>query len=142
MIDLSDNELLEAIELLYLGYRAFTCGPDAILEKRGLGRSHHRILYFVGRDPGLSVGDLLSILSISKQALHTPLRQLLAMELVEMKRAKGDGRIKRLRLTASGRRLEQRLTQTQTVQLKRVFDTVGPDAEDSWREVMTHLAGR
>ena len=74
------DELRHAIELLFFGYRAFTDRPDRILERRGLGRVHHRILYFVGRNPQVSVKGLLEILAVSKQALSAPLRRLQAAE--------------------------------------------------------------
>ena len=133
-------ELREAIELLFFSYRAFTRGPDRILEKRGLNRVHHRILYFVARDPGLSVNDLLSVLEVSKQALHIPLRQLVSMKLVQNDKSKTDGRVRELRLTAAGRRLEARLTGTQQLQLDSVFADAGIDAERAWRKTMRLLA--
>lgn len=134
-------ELREAIELLFFSYRAFTRGPDRILEKRGLNRVHHRILYFVARQPGLSVNDLLSVLDVSKQALHIPLRQLVSMKLVQNDKSKVDGRVRELRLTAAGRRLESRLTATQQLQLQSVFAEAGKDAEEGWRKTM-HLLAR
>ena len=134
-------ELREAIELLFFSYRAFTRGPDRILEKRGLNRVHHRILYFVARQPGLSVNDLLSVLEVSKQALHIPLRQLVSMKLVQNDKSKLDGRVRELRLTAAGKRLETRLTGTQQLQLESVFAEAGKDAEKAWRKTM-HLLAR
>lgn len=135
-----EQSLREAIELLFFSYRAFTRGPDLILEKRGLNRTHHRILYFVGRDPGLSVNDLLAVLDISKQALHSPLRQLIAMKLVSSNKSRFDGRVKELRLTSAGKKLEARLTGTQLLQLEEVFGQAGPEAEAAWRKTMQFLA--
>ncbi len=133
-------ELREAIELLFFSYRAFTRGPDQILEKRGLNRVHHRILYFVARQPGLSVNELLGVLEVSKQALHIPLRQLLSMNLVKNDKSKTDGRVRELRLTSAGKRLEARLTGTQLLQLDNVFAEAGSDAEKAWRKAMKLLA--
>lgn len=135
-----DNELREAIELMFFSYRAFTSGPDQILSKRGLNRIHHRILYFVGRQPGLAVNELLSVLKISKQALHMPLRQLVSMNLINSDKSNHDGRVKELRLTAAGKRLEERLTGTQILQLESVFSEAGLSAENEWRKTMTLLA--
>lgn len=135
-----NQELRQAIELLFFSYRAFTPGPDEILAKRGLNRIHHRILYFVGREPGLSVNDLLGVLQISKQALHVPLRQLVSMLLISNDKSKLDGRVRELRLSASGKRLEARLTGTQILQLESVFSEAGDDAEQAWRETMALLA--
>lgn len=135
-----DRQLREAIELLFFSYRAFTRGPDQILARRGLNRMHHRILYFVARDPGLSVNQLLSVLAISKQALHNPLRQLVSMELIKNDKSSLDGRVKELRLSATGKRLEAKLTGTQQLQLESVFSEAGGDAEAAWRKTMKLLA--
>lgn len=141
MVDSSaDENTHDAIRLLYLGYRAFTDRADRLLEKRGLNRAHHRILYFVGRHRDGSVADLLEALAISKQALNVPLRQLVGMGLVESRRATTDARVKMLRLSVSGARLERRLTAAQSELLSAVFESAGPDAEDGWREVMHQLA--
>ena len=142
MVDPSvDEDTHEAIRLLYLSYRAFTDRADRLLDKRGLNRAHHRILYFVGRHRDGSVADLLEALAISKQALNVPLRQLVGMGLVESRRAASDGRVKMLRLSSAGARLERRLTGAQSELLNAVFESAGPDAEDGWREVMRLLSG-
>lgn len=135
-----DSELREAIELLFFSYRAFTRGPDQILAKRGLNRVHHRILYFVAREPGLAINELLAVLEISKQALHIPLRQLVSMNLIKNDKSKLDGRVKELRLTTSGKRLESRLTGTQLLQLESVFSEAGRETENAWKKTMTLLA--
>ena len=142
MTDLNDeNRLREAIEHFYFGYREFTAGPDRILEQRGLNRTHHRILYFVGRRDRISVNALLEILAISKQALNAPLRKLVESGLISNAAAPFDRRVKQLRLTADGKRLEQRLSGTQMKQLARVFDAAGSNAEAGWRSVMLELRG-
>lgn len=135
-----EQELREVIELFFFSYRAFTRGPDEILAKRGLGRVHHRILYFVGRQPNLSVNDLLQVLQITKQALNTPLRQLLSMELVRNEQSKADRRVRELRLTPAGKRLEARLTGTQLLQLEDVLKDQGKKSEKSWKQIMRQLA--
>jgi DNA-binding MarR family transcriptional regulator len=140
MVDPSRQESLRrAIELLFFGYREFTDRPDRILERRGLGRVHHRILYFVGRNPEVSVKGLLEILAVSKQALSAPLRQLAQMQLVAMAPGAEDRRVKRLILTAEGRRLEAELTGTQMRHLSAAFDAAGAADEAGWMRVMDRL---
>lgn len=134
-----EEALRLAIEQFYFGYRAFTTPPDRILAQRGLGRVHHRILYFVGRNPQISVNTLLGLLNVSKQALNAPLRQLIEMKLVAMDTAEHDRRVRQLSLTASGSKLEAQLTGTQMKQLQAVFDQAGADAEAGWHQVMTCL---
>ncbi|MBU1426585.1 MAG: MarR family transcriptional regulator [Gammaproteobacteria bacterium] len=135
-----EEALRLAIEQFYFGYRAFTDTPDHILEQRGLGRVHHRILYFVGRNPQISVNTLLALLNVSKQALNAPLRQLIEMKLVAMDTAEHDRRVRQLSLTPNGSKLEAQLTGSQMKQLQAVFDQVGGEAEAGWHRVMRSLA--
>lgn len=133
------QQLRAAIESLFFGYRAFTSHPDRILERRGLGRVHHRILYFVGRHPDIAINALLQVLGVSKQALNAPLRQLTQMQLITLRPGAQDGRVRQLRLTASGANLEAQLTGTQMTQLAQVFDRAGGAAEQGWRTIMEQL---
>ena len=135
-----EEALRLAIEQFYFGYRTFTDTPDHILELRGLGRVHHRILYFIGRNPQISVNALLDLLAVSKQALNAPLRQLIEMKLIAMDTAEHDRRVRQLSLTANGNKLEAQLTGSQMKQLQAVFDQVGLDAEAGWHSVMASLA--
>jgi DNA-binding MarR family transcriptional regulator len=141
MIDLKRRaELREAIELFFFAYRAFTAGPDRILEERGLSRVHHRVLYFVGRNPGIGVNALVRILGVTRQALNAPLRRMIELDLVSVQPG-SDRRIKELRLTAPGAKLEAQLTGTQMEQLAAVFEAAGVQAEAAWRDVMRRSIG-
>src|SRR5919202_5498602 len=73
---LREEDLRQGIELLFYAYRDFTAEPDAMLASYGFGRAHHRVIYFVGRYPDMSVSDLLGILRITKQSLSRVLGQL------------------------------------------------------------------
>jgi DNA-binding MarR family transcriptional regulator len=130
---------LDPPALLFFGFRALTAEPDRILAERGLGRVHHRILYFVARKPGIRVGGLLETLGVSKQALSAPLRTLVLQGLVAVRVPPENRRARELRLTAAGARLERRLTGVQRRTFRRAFGAAGPDAEAGWREVMRRL---
>ena len=80
---LREEELRAAQDLLFFGYRDFTAGADAMLAEIGLGRAHHRVLHFVGRRPGLTVGELLTILDITKQSLGRVLTPLVEGGYIE-----------------------------------------------------------
>ena len=134
------DELRTAIELMHFAYRAMIAKPDQVLAARGFTRVHHRVLYFVARSPATSVNTLLRTLRVTKQALNRPLRELVAAGLVSMERSADDGRVKHLRLTAAGRRLEQRLSSLQQEQFGRAFAIAGPSAEAGWRRAMAALA--
>jgi len=133
--------LNRALEALHFAFRAVTARPDAMLADLGLGRIHHRILYFVGRAPEGSVGDLLAILGVSKQYLNRPLRQLQQVGYIHAAPDPADRRVKRLTLTPSGAELEAALTGDQRQRFARVFAEAGPEAEAHWRRVTALLAG-
>ena len=133
------SELRQGIETFYFAYRQFTSQPDRILATLGLNRAHHRILYFIGRNPGIGVGKLLTILKISKQALHAPLRQLIDLGLVASSQDGNDRRAKCLELTRQGTTLETRLTDVQMQLLEKAFTNRQREAENSWMMVMQDI---
>jgi DNA-binding MarR family transcriptional regulator len=129
-----------ALEALFYAFNAIVARPDAMLAQEGLSRVHHRILYFVGRNPGLSVNDLLGILKVSKQSLNGPMRQLTELGYVQAAADGQDRRIRRLSLTPAGQALEAALSGDQRARFARVFGQVGTDDEQAWRRVMARLA--
>ncbi|MDG3064063.1 MarR family winged helix-turn-helix transcriptional regulator [Thauera mechernichensis] len=135
-----DKDPRRAIERFYFAYRAFTAGADQLLEARGLGRVHHRVLYFIGRNPGISVGALIDALGVSKQALNAPLRELVERDLIRAEPAAEDRRVRQLSLSPQGQALEAQLTEIQTDLLGRAFADCGGEATDGWHAVMKRLA--
>src|ERR1700678_1229126 len=75
-VSVPDPEIRLAQDLLFFAYRDFTNAADVILEELGLGRAHHRAMHFIGRHPGITVSDLLTILRITKQSLARVLTDL------------------------------------------------------------------
>ena len=128
------------MEAFFGAYRAFTAKPDEMLARRGLSRVHHRILFFISHQPGLSVSELLIRLGVTKQALNIPLRQLVEMQLVESAPAADDKRKRLLALTPEGAKLEQKLRQEQIRTLQAVFGEVGEEAVAGWLQVNQALA--
>ena len=132
----------EAIELVYFAHRELVAEPDRLLGRRKLNRVHHRILYTIGRVPGITVSGLCRVLAVSKQALHQPLGTLIDQALVARTVDPANRRKRRLALTAGGARFEERLAAVQRVRFERAFRTSGAAAEATWREVMRLLAAR
>jgi DNA-binding MarR family transcriptional regulator len=91
------------MELIHVGFRRVVAGPDRLLATRGYGRVHHRILFVVGRNPGLSVGDLLALLDVTRQAISGPLRRLVVDGLVSAETSSSSRRRKSLVLTPAQR---------------------------------------
>ena len=105
----------------------------------GLARVHHRLLYFIARDPDCSINELLQTMRISKQYLHQPLKQMVNLGYVAQQADPDDRRIKRLHLTPNGGKLEFELTEVQRQRFAEVFKQAGPTAEKHWRKVMKLL---
>jgi DNA-binding MarR family transcriptional regulator len=133
------DELNLALESMHFGFRAMVYRPDKRLAQLGLSRIHHRLLYFIGRNPGCSINELLQIMHVTKQYLHRPLRQMIELEYIRQTTDSRDRRIKRLNLSASGRKLEYELTEVQRRRFADIFKQAGPAAEKHWREVMKLL---
>ncbi len=141
LLFLREEELRLAQDLLYFGYRDFTAGPDRILEGRGMGRAHHRVLHFVGRAPGIRVGDLLAILGITKQSLGRVLQPMIEAGLIAQAPGRTDKRQRLLTLTAEGEALERQLFAAQREWVLRAYREAGPQAVEGFRQVMRGLMG-
>ncbi|MCB1759423.1 MAG: MarR family transcriptional regulator [Gammaproteobacteria bacterium] len=133
------QELNLALEAMFHGFRAMTRKPDEQLALLGYSRIHHRLLYFIGRDPGCSVKDLLEVLGMSKQYINKPLRTLLEAGYVAQESDSADRRIRRLRLTPAGKKLEESLSSVQRKRFAKIFRIAGAESERHWHQVMRLL---
>lgn len=133
---LTDEEVRQGIELLFFAYRDFTAEPDAILTQYGFGRAHHRVVHFVGRRPQMTVGDLLTILKITKQSLNRVLGQLVRQGFIVQHRGVLDRRQRLLELTEKGRDLERQLSAPQRARVAGAYRRAGAGAVDGFRKVL------
>jgi DNA-binding MarR family transcriptional regulator len=131
-----EDELRQGIELLFYAYRDFTAEPDAMLARYGFGRAHHRVIYFVGRHPHMSVSELLGILRITKQSLARVLSQLVRQGFIVQQTGKSDRRQRLLQLTPAGIELERELSENQRQRIERAYAEAGPHAVEGFRKVM------
>ena len=133
---LREEQMRQAQDLLFFAYRDFTGAADRLLEELGLGRAHHRALHFIGRNPGMTVGELLAILRITKQSLARVLTVLVAKGYVAQSRGRSDGRQRLLTLTDEGQALERRLFERQRERLAAAYREAGAPAVEGFRRVM------
>ena len=139
LLFLTDDQLLQGIELLFFAYRGFTSDPDLILENYTYGRAHHRAIHFIQRRTGTTVNSLLEILGVTKQSLNRVLRQLIEDGLVESKVGEKDRRERHLFLTKSGKDLESELSYAQRKRLRTAYKEAGPDAVQGFRKVLENI---
>lgn len=130
----------EALELMYFGWRGMTREADRYLATVGLTRVHHRILYSIARGNDLTISDLLSLLDISKQALHRPMTMLIDKGYVTTAPHPTQHRFKILRLTAAGRKVEDQASEHERRVMARAFDSGGTRAFRAWADVMRETA--
>jgi DNA-binding MarR family transcriptional regulator len=135
------HALDEAVELLYYGQLGAIRDADDYLCDYGFSQGHHRVLYILARHDGLSVGDLIKMLGISKQAAQRPLKQLSDAGFVSASRDPTQHRVKILELTKSGRELEHQATSRKRAVIKKAL---GDDAavQEVWMKVMRVIADR
>lgn len=131
---LREAEVRRGIELLFFGHGHFWRAIDTALAEAGLGRAEYRALYFIARQPGLTVTDLLALLGITKQSLGRALKPLEARGLVATRPGNRDRRAKELRLTAEGKALEAALFAPLRDAMGRAYSAAGQDAVTGfWR---------
>ncbi|MSO93143.1 MAG: MarR family transcriptional regulator [Rhodospirillales bacterium] len=136
---LRDEELRQAIEMLFFAYRDFTAEPDSILATHGFGRAHHRAIYFVGANSGMSVAELLGILKITKQSLSRVLSTLMRQGFISQRQDARDNRRRLLSLTPKGIELEALLTERQSRWIARAYREAGAEAVAGFRAVLRGL---
>ena len=128
--------LVSFMELFYFAYRNFTGDADAVLERYGFGRAHHRVLHFVHRNPGLKVAELLDILKITKQSLARVLKDLREKGFIEQRPGPADLRERRLHLTSKGVRLTDKLTELQVRRIASALQVAGAEADEVTRRFL------
>ena len=136
---LRDDELIRDIELLFYAYRDFTSDPDQILKAHGFGRAHHRVVHFVGRNPGVTVTELLMILKVTKQSLSRVLSQLINEGFVQQEKGSRDRRQRLLSLTERGKNLFFELSSPQKARVARAYRQAGTEAVAGYRKVLAVL---
>lgn len=129
----------ELIELLFFAYRDFTSDPDAILERLGFGRAHHRVVYFVSRQPGMTIADLLETLQITKQSLARVLKQLIDSGYIRQMAGPEDRRQRRLYPTLSGRELALALSEPQSRRIARATAGMSAEEKDAIRRFLSDM---
>ncbi len=136
LLFLTDEQVRKGIEAMFFAYRGFTSDPDRILEGMDYGRAHHRAVHFINRSPGTTVGNLLTILGVTKQSLNRVLRALFDDGLVEARVGKQDKRERHLYLTPKGAVLERALSDAQRARMRAAYRAAGPQAVQGFRTVL------
>lgn len=114
---------------------------DAKLASIGLGRAHHRVLYFIARNPGISVSELLDLLGVTKQSLGRVTKDLTGKGLLNTRIGDRDRRQRLVELTAEGLALELDLFGELRANVARAYAESGADAVTGFWLFAQHLIG-
>ena len=148
MTDINITKLTEeqifhkSTELLYFAYRDFISWPDEMLQNYGFGRAHHRILYFVSRRPGMTVAELLKLLSITKQSLSRVLSSLIEKDYIIQEIGEIDRRQRLLYLSDKGKKLLNEVSVSQKASILKASQDVGEEAVEGFWKMLSALAAQ
>lgn len=138
---LREETIRGGMDLLYFANTRHLKRADEKLAEMGLGRAHHRVLYFVQRRPDMTVTELLTILDITKQSFSRVSKDLVGKCLLELRPGDRDRRQRLLRLTKAGSALEKELFDELHDNVARAYAASGGDAVTGFWIVLQNLIG-
>ena len=102
LLYLKDEQIKDFIQLLYYAYRETYSDPKDILSKKFFGPAHLRALNLIESNPGISLGELIYKLKITKQSINRVIRDLLKKKMIKQLKDDTDTR-KKLYLDKEGK---------------------------------------
>ncbi len=121
LLYLKDEQIKDFIQLLFYAYRETFSDPKQILAKKFLGPAHLRSLNLIERNPGISMGELMFKLKVTKQSLNRVLRDLINSKMIKQIKDEQDTRKKKLYLDKEGKIF---FDSVYTAQKKRIFNAL------------------
>ena len=139
LLYLRDDQIKDFIQLLSYAYRETFSDPKEILSKKFFGPAHLRALNLVERNPGISPGELIFKLKITKQSLNRVLRELIKSKMIVQKKNEDDTRKKNLFLDKEGKIFFDKIYD---IQKKRIFNALKssePSSVIKFKEVLKKI---
>ena len=103
LLYLKDEQIKDFIQLLFYAYRETFSDPKDVLSKKFFGPAHLRSLNLIERYPGISLGELIFKLKVTKQSLNRVLRDLIKEKMIKQIKDENDTRKKNLFLDKEGK---------------------------------------
>ena len=139
LLYLKDEQIKEFIQLLFYAYRETFADPKEVLSKKFFGPAHLRSLNLIERYPGISLGELMFKLKVTKQSLNRVLRDLIKTKMIKQVKDEHDTRKKNLFLNKEGKVFFESVY---NVQKKRIFHALKNSNSDSvikFKEVLKRI---
>ena len=138
---LRETEIRRGMAVRDFAQSTLARSTEARLAAIGLGRAHHRAMYFIARHPDLTVSALLGLLGITKQSLGRVLNELVDRDLVETRIGERDRRQRLLRLSDAGVELEYELFETVRQHWAAAYARAGQTAVSGFWSVLEGMIG-
>ncbi len=121
LLYLKDEQIKEFIEKLFLSYRDTFSDSKSVLDKYSLGIAHNKVLHILSSYQGITIGELLAKLKITKQSLNRILRDLIKIDVITFKKDSIDTRVKHVYLNEKGKKIFNEIF---SVQKKRIYNAL------------------
>jgi len=121
LLYLKDEQIKEFIEKLFLSYRDTFSDSKSILDKYSLGIAHNKVLHILSTYEGITIGELLNKLKITKQSLNRILRDLIKIDVIIYKKDSRDTRVKHVYLNEKGKKIFNEIFSKQK---KRIYNAL------------------
>ncbi len=139
LLYLKDEQIKDFIQLLYYAYRETYSDPKEILSKRFFGPAHLRILNLIERNPGISLGDLIYKLKITKQSINRVIRDLLNSKMIKQLKDDTDTRKKKLYLDKEGKIFFDTVYKKQKNRIFNALKNSEPESVIKFKEVLKKI---
>ncbi len=139
LLYLKDEQIKDFIQLISYAYRETFSDPKEILAKKFFGPAHLRVLNLIERNPGISLGELIFKLKVTKQSLNRVLRELIKSKMIKQIKDDSDTRRKNLFLDKEGKVFFEKVYESQK---KRIFNALkdsGPESVIRFKEVLNRI---
>tara|TARA_Y100000590_G_scaffold463888_1_gene631831 strand:- start:2197 stop:2646 length:450 start_codon:yes stop_codon:yes gene_type:complete len=121
LLYLKDKQIKEFIEKLFLSYRDTFSDSKTVLNKYSLGIAHNKVLHILSTYKGITIGELLNKLKITKQSLNRILRDLIKINVITFKKDTKDTRVKHVYLNEKGEKIFDEIFSKQK---KRIYNAL------------------
>ncbi|MBT8472505.1 MAG: MarR family transcriptional regulator [Marinicaulis sp.] len=129
----------DALSLLLFARLALAADADSELASCEFGRTHHRILFLVAHRPGVTIGEIVTLLRLSAQAIQGPLRGLIDAGMIEQQSSERDRRKRHLNATAIGEEFLAEISNGQFERIANARRRAGDDSYDGFVRFMRAL---
>ena len=139
LLYLKDEQIKDFIQLLFYAYRETFSDPKEILSKKFFGPAHLRSLNLIERHPGISLGELIFKLKITKQSLNRVLRDLINSKMIKQIKDESDTRKKNLFLDKEGKIFFDAVYNSQKKRIYNALKNSNADAVVKFKQVLKKI---